>query len=248
MNIVICDDEAPVRSLIKSYILKQSAEQTILEYASGESLLTSLRASGEQPDILFLDITFETGVDGMEVAAAVRAMYDRKDAPEFSALPVIIFVTGDEHRMPEAFHVHAFQYIVKPIREVTFREIFAKALHEVNAIRIFRKNQQKKLVVQQKGMTVSVNISDILYVESNERKVVLHLEDETIEYYGKIGEAEGTLGSRFFRTHRGFLVNLDAVKKYSRSQVELTNGEAVLMSKNQYQPFVEAYMRHIGNH
>ena len=136
MTTVICDDEAPVRSLIKSYILKQSAEQTILEYASGESLLTSLRASDEQPDILFLDITFETGVDGMEVAAAVRAMYDRKDAPEFSALPAIIFVTGDEHRMPEAFHVHAFQYIVKPIHEVTFLAviIFPVFLNKLNLL------------------------------------------------------------------------------------------------------------------
>ena len=248
MTTAICDDEAPVRSLIKSYILKQSPQQTVLEYASGESLVRALRTSGEQVDILFLDISFGDCANGMETAAAVRALYGDRNRSEIAALPIIIFVTGDEHRMPEAFHVHAFQYIVKPIREVTFREIFAKALHEVNAIRIFRKNQQKKLVVQQKGMTVSVNISDILYVESNERKVVLHLEDETIEYYGKIGEAEGTLGSRFFRTHRGFLVNLDAVKKYARSQVELTNGEAVLMSKNQYQPFVEAYMRHIGNH
>ena len=247
MNIAICDDEAPVRSLIKSYILKQSAEQTVLEYASGESLLTSLRASGDQPDILFLDITFETGADGMEVAAAVRAMYERKDTPESSALPVIIFVTGDEHRMPEAFRVHAFQYIVKPIHEVTFREIFAKAEREVNVIRNYQKDSRKKLVVQQKGMTVSINISDILFLESNERKMVLHLENETIEYYGKIGEAEGTLGSRFFRTHRCFLVNLDAVKKYSRSQVELSNGEYVLMSKKQYLPFVEAYMKHIGN-
>ena len=102
-------------------------------------------------------------------------------------------------------------------------------------------------MVQQNGITASVDIGDILFAESSGRKVILHLKEETVEYYGKIGEAEGTLGSRFFRTHRGFLVNLDAVKKYSRSQVELTNGEAVLMSKNQYQPFVEAYMRHIGN-
>ena len=247
MNIVICDDEAPVRELVKSYILKQSSQQTVLEYASGESLLRALRASGEQIDILFLDISFGDGADGMETAAAVRALYEDRNRTEIAALPIIIFVTGDEHRMPEAFHVHAFQYIVKPIHEVTFREIFAKAEREVNAIRDFRKNRQKKLVVQQKGITVSVNIGDILYVESNERKVVLHLKNETIEYYGKIGEAEGTLGSRFVRTHRSFLVNMDAVKKYSRSQVELTNGESVLMSKSQYQPFVEAYMRHIGN-
>ena len=73
MNIVICDDEAPVRELMKSYILKQSSsrgtgsesQQTVLEYASGESLVRSLRASGEQIDILFLDISFGDGADGM---------------------------------------------------------------------------------------------------------------------------------------------------------------------------------------
>ena len=255
MNIVICDDEAPVRELMKSYILKQSSsrgtgsesQQTVLEYASGESLLQALRASGEPIDILFLDISFGDGADGMETAAAVRALYEDRNRSEFAALPIIIFVTGDERRMPEAFHVHAFQYIVKPIREVTFREILTKAVREVQAIHAAKKERAKKLVVQQNGITVSLDIGDILFAESSGRKVIMHLKEETVEYYGKIGEAEGTLGSRFARTHRSFLVNMDAVKKYSRSQVELTNGESVLMSKSQYQSFVEAYMRHIGN-
>ena len=254
MNIVICDDEAPVRELIKTYILKQSStrgtgsesQQTVLEYASGESLVRALRSSGEQIDILFLDISFGDGADGMETAAAVRALYEDRNRSEIAALPIIIFVTGDEHRMPEAFHVHAFQYIVKPIREVTFREILTKAEREVHVIHAAKKERAKKLVVQQNGVTASVDIGDIQFVESSGRKVILHLKEETVEYYGKISDMEGTLGSRFFRVHRSFLVNMDAVKKYSRTQAELTNGETVLMSKYQYPAFVEAYMKHIG--
>ena len=247
MTIAICDDEAPIRSLIKSYILKQLTQQTVLEYASGESLVRSLRSSGEQIDILFLDISFGDGADGMETAAAVSALYEDRNRSEIAALPIIIFVTGDEHRMPEAFHVHAFQYIVKPIREITFREILTKAQREVHVIHAAKKERTKKLVVQQNGVTASVDIGDILFVESSGRKVILHLKEETVEYYGKISDVEGTLGSRFFRVHRSFLVNMDAVKKYSRTQTELTNGETVLMSKYQYPAFVEAYMKHIGN-
>ena len=49
-------------------------------------------------------------MDGMEMAKRIRGMEDIKQ-------PIIIFVTGYEKYVYDAFDVGAFQYLLKPIDE-----------------------------------------------------------------------------------------------------------------------------------
>ena len=57
-----------------------------------------------------------------------------------------------------------------------------------------------------------------------------------------MSELEGILGNQFFRCHRGYLVNLSAVGGYDTGNIQLKNGEAILMAKQKYSAFVAAYM------
>ena len=54
---------------------------------------------------------------------------------------------------------------------------------------------------------------------------------------------EAKLGNQFCRVHKGYLVNLAYVAGYSRTELTLTNGEKLLISKYKYQDFVKAYLR-----
>ena len=56
---------------------------------------------------------------------------------------------------------------------------------------------------------------------------------------------EQKLGDRFFRSHRGFLVNLQEVARYDNSNIELKNGESVFLAKQKYNDFVTAYMKYL---
>ena len=49
----------------------------------------------------------------------------------------------------------------------------------------------------------------------------------------------------FFRSHRGFLVNLQEVARYDNSNIELKNGESVFLAKQKYNDFVTAYMKYL---
>lgn len=57
-----------------------------------------------------------------------------------------------------------------------------------------------------------------------------------------MGELEELLGKGFFRCHRGYLVNLQAVRSYDAGTIQLKNGETILMAKQKYNAFVSAYM------
>ena len=119
IKIAVCDDEKNIRFYLVSLIKKQGRECSITEYDSADAYLSD----GKEHDILFLDIEmggFGAGLDGMGLARHIRGIKTQKQ-------PIIIFVTGYEKYVYDAFDVGAFQYLVKPVDEQKFAEVFGRA-------------------------------------------------------------------------------------------------------------------------
>lgn len=74
-----------------------------------------------------------------------------------------------------------------------------------------------------------------LYVESNLRKVIIHTEKEAVEIYATMAELEQRLDSRFYRCHRGYLVNFEKVVKYDRKNIALSDGTNLILAKTDTQ-------------
>ena len=213
IKIAVCDDEKNIRSYLVSLIKKQGRECNITEYDSADAYLSD----GKEHDILFLDIKmggFGAGLDGMGLARHIRGIKAPKQ-------PIIIFVTGYEKYVYDAFDVGAFQYLVKPVDEKKFAEVFGRAAGQIVSEAEQRK---KKLVIQYGGEGKVIPLNDIYYMESRNHNIVLYLKDGNIEYYAKIGDLEVELAGQFYRIHRGYL----------------------LLSRYKYDGFVQAYMDYIS--
>ena len=91
----------------------------------------------------------------------------------------------------------------------------------------------------------TVPLDSIYYIESSNHKVVLRLKDGEFSCYAKIRDLEAELGDQFFRIHKGYLVNLAYVEGYSKTELTLTSGEKLLISKYKYQDFVKACLRFV---
>lgn len=246
MNIVICDDEENIRSYIRKLIERENIPCQITEFSSGKALLKSQEQERPMPmDILFLDISIED-IDGMTVAKRLRSQKESGQEAVWGNLPLFIFVTGYAEYMPEAFSVHAFQYIVKPIKEMEFQRIFAQAVREYRCLANKKKKESKVILVKKGNIVIEIRLKDIFYVESSNRKVIVRLSDEKIEYYAKISELESELGDSFFRIHKGYLIHLKYVKQYDRTQLKMKNGDCLPISKYKYQDFVKAYLEYIS--
>lgn len=87
-----------------------------------------------------------------------------------------------------------------------------------------------------------IPIYRIYYAESSNHKVMLHLEEEILAYYGKLGDLEQELGKDFCRIHKGYLVSLAHVASYDRTEVTLLNGEKLPVSKYKYRDFAKAFL------
>ena len=231
IKIAICDDEANIRAYLISLIRAQSCPCEIVEYASADDCL----ADTQEIDLLFLDIELTTdrpGLDGMALAGQIR---ERTTGTQ----PVIIFVTGYERYVFDAFDVGAFQYLLKPVDEEKFAKVFSRAVAQIGTA---REKPGRVLTLQSANTSKTVPLDSIYYIESSNHKVELHLKNGEFVCYAKIGDLELELQDQFFRIHKSYLVNLSYVAGYSKTEVTLTNGKRLLLSKYKYQDFVKAYL------
>ena len=231
IKIAICDDEANIRAYLSSLIQAQDCPCEIVEYASAGDCL----ADTQEIDLLFLDIELTpsgSGLDGMALARKIREQVTETQ-------PVIIFVTGYERYVFDAFDVGAFQYLLKPVDEEKFAQVFSRAVAQIGTA---KEKPERVLTLQSANTSRTVPLDSIYYIESSNHRVELHLKDGEFACYAKIGDLELELQDQFFRIHKGYLVNLSYVAGYSKRSVTLTNGERLLLSKYKYQDFVKAYL------
>ena len=230
IKIAICDDEPQARSYLASLIRAQPYACQIVEYSRAEERLSELW----EADLLFLDIELAPGSpDGMALARKLRERAGGRQ-------PVIIFVSGYERYVFDAFDVGAFQYLLKPVEKEKFAQVFARAAAQIEGA---GKAPPRCLRLRFADTSRTIPLDSIYFIESSNHKVLLHLADGVFASYAKLRDLEAELGEGFFRVHKGYLVNLSQVRGYSKSQVSLANGEEALLSKYKYQDFVKAYLR-----
>lgn len=233
MDIAVVDDEKAIREHICGLVEEQQPESRIEAYATGEELL----ASEKRFDIVFLDIQME-GMNGIEAARSLR----EKNANLGVGDTVLVFVTGIKDYVFDAFDLYAFQYLLKPIDEDKFAEVLARAVREAA-----KKKERRVLFIKSRNLTLDQ--SEILYIESRAKKVEIHTKGaaQAIEIYAAMDELEGQLGENFYRCHRAYIVNMDCITEYDGESITLTNGDMVYLTKKKYGEFVKAYMWHLQN-
>ena len=247
----ICDDEYEVRHLLQSWLADSSYNADVKEYSSGEELLRDMD-QGTQIDVLFLDIAMGNA-DGIETAKELAHRIERSGKSMRASRPLIIFVTGIPDRMGDAFGVSAYGYLLKPVSKEMLESELHRAVTELNRLdaqmvceTVYEEKEVECITIQTGKITANTEIRDILYIESNGRKTVVHLKDNSFEVYKKMEEFEKELGKTFFRIHRGFLVNMLHVKSYSRTEVHMDNGDSLFISKYKYPDFTRSYMDFIS--
>lgn len=104
MRIAVCDDDETAVSFLRELIESYPKQGFCVDgYSSGEELL----GAGCIYDMIFLDIDMK-GIDGIETARRIRA-HDRKVK--------IVYVTSYKEYAGRAFSVHAFGYLLKPVKQ-----------------------------------------------------------------------------------------------------------------------------------
>jgi|GEM_PF-4290471 len=152
INVAICDDDKNIREYIKKIIEVQKIECKILEYESGNGLIET----NEKLDIVFLDIKMD-GIDGIRAAEILR---EKQMKNGWNENIILIFITAME------------QYVFKAF------EVFSRAVNECQRLKEYNED---KIFVKTRYINRMLNVNEILYVESQRRKVDIYIKEEKLE-------------------------------------------------------------------
>lgn len=232
MKVAICDEDKECSVLLYGLVKRQEPDSEVFRFYSVRQFLES----GQHYDIMLLDIGMED-MRGIEAARALRIN---------GADTVLIFVTARKEYAVEAFEVSAFYYLLKPVSEEKFCDVFEGACREARRLEALKGGQ---LFFRTKTRNYTMQKKDILYVESAKRKVEIHTLRENIIVYATMRHMEEQLGGDFFRCHRGYLVNMAHVAGYGAGVIELKNGVKIYLARDKYSEFVRVYtgyLKHEG--
>ncbi len=232
-RIVICDDEPAVLEKLRRIVSDSMAQMGIPVQIHTS---TDLSGIGQRIlascDLALLDIDLAQGdYNGMDIARKIRAL--RQDA-------VIIFITNYIEYAPEGYEVQAFRYVMKFEAEEKLPACLDLAVRQLN-------RRRQTLKIKANGEVMDLRVQDILYIESQLRQVVIHVQSgqscRQYQCYAALADLEKQLSEKgFLRIHKSFLVNGRRLKRLHHDGALLDDGTELPVSARKYPRIKNAYL------
>ena len=230
MRLAIVDDNTAELHITETLIRDWCAEHNLTiccdTFTEGDSFLFS--AASNAYDVVFLDIYLEEA-NGIDLAASFRRL---------SPKTPIVFLTSSPEYHAEALHVHAFDYLEKPITKAAIYQL----LHDLLDIRPVS-DAHLFLTVTTSKAKLPVLYSDIRYITSDSNYLIIHGQEE-LRCRMLFRDVALTLSEddRFLTINRGVMVNLDYVSSMEGGICTMNDGTTFSMNKKQAGTLQQAYI------
>lgn len=231
MLIAMVDDSLEDVNRLKEYLERYGMETGTKNkswyFSDAESFLES---NHSRFDLVIMDIDMP-GINGVDAARQLRKKGNGI---------VIMFVTNMPQYALAGYEVEAVDYVLKPLSYQDF------ALKMQKASRYVQRNRDAAIALQTTDGLVSVQASDILYVESELHYLMYHTTNGNWKVRGSMAQAEKELlPLRFARCNSGFLVNLRHVQAIEKEDV-VVGQERLKISRGKRLEFMNAFTRYLG--
>lgn len=217
-NYVIIEDEDDGVKLIQNFMRMEYPDMQCLGTARSVNKAIQL-INESKPELIFLDISI-VGGNGFEILDKLT----HKDV-------VVIFITGYNNHAVRAIKLSAYDYLVKPLDLEEFRRTMIRLTSEglsQKRISDFSENSITHLEVFSNGKKTFLDISQILYLESNRRNTLIYLPSGQYSSGYHLGYFEEQLGQKYFvRCHRTIIVNMTKVVEFNSDEMKLYLGNNV---------------------
>ena len=220
MNIALTDDLPEERNKIQGIIMDYAAVKRVRidvsSFASAEELLRDYRPL--RYTAVFLDI-FMNGMSGIDAARRIKEA-DR-DA-------LIVFLTTSNEHMPDAWRLHVFEYVEKPVSKEKIFPALDDILDRIAPVSVLR------FSFFSRGMERSVPYDDLVMVGTDTPNYleVTDRSGETLHTRMTFAEASDILlkDKRFLLIRRGVIVNMAFIQNFDNSLCFLSAASPIPIS------------------
>ncbi|MEY4604789.1 MAG: hypothetical protein RIT43_2081 [Bacteroidota bacterium] len=217
---LIIDDSSQARKLLR--LMLNELTPSINLVGDAENVEEGLRLIEKvQPDAIFLDIEMP-GKTGLQLAEIlIERNYQGK----------VVFTTAYNAYAIRAFRLSAIDYLLKPIQEDQLIEAVEKLREEKmnreNAARLkvlaknLNEDRNQVLCIPTQAGFDYIQVNDVEYLEADGSYVQIYCTDNralTVSKNLKYFENALAENKNFVRPHRSYLVNVNFVTGYSKSE------------------------------
>lgn len=240
IKVGLCDDIIDFNKKMENHIERYGEENhievKINSYGSGSQLLLNFQKG--KFDIIFLDVSMPV-LDGFETAEQIRCM-DENVSIVFCTSYYTISNAG------KGFKVAAEDFLAKPLLYKKVENI----LDKVYKRKLLR--AEEKLFLKCQDGLITLQISDIIYIQTRNKLLILHTISGDVESNQRMGELEKRLNKKlFFRCHNSYIVNFDYVEGFQNDNVFIKcknhQVKEIPVSKYKKEEFMRAFARYVGN-
>lgn len=236
-KIAVIDDEPVwieiIRGIVNDFFESRSMVIQMDTFDNAQLLLDAMTEKKESVDIVILDIDIPS-INCFELGEKLRELY-----PDI----IFMFYTMHEQFVFDSFSFQPFRYVRK---EYAAREL-KPALD--SALQVIENRTEKFIMLKSQNGISNIEISEIMYYETNNRRCDVYLKDGSMINVRKtIKELSAEIGSdNFVFLHRGAAVNVRYIKICSAYDVTLENGTKLIVSRNRIKDVKAAFTRYWGN-
>ncbi|TSE11221.1 MULTISPECIES: LytR/AlgR family response regulator transcription factor [Aquimarina] len=229
-KVIIIDDEAAARKLIKEYLADFPELILLGEANNGVDAVKMINEF--KPDLVFMDVQMP-GMTGFDVLTHI------------DEIPQIIFSTAYDKYALQAFDVHAIDYLLKPYT----KERFKVAIERLNSytgenkirplaesLLMDQPKYPERILVQSQSKLITIAVEDIIRIEAyGDYSKLITDTGVYLSNFGISALEEKLDNAILIRVHRSSIINLNKVKelnKYTKSyDVVMQNDEVVRVSR-----------------
>lgn len=227
MKILLLDNEPNYNTTLASMIKSQKNTVKTKSFENDINFYEYLNESRNSINAVIISLDIKNN-NALDLVSAINK--------KFRKMPIILTTSYPEKYFEKIFIYDAFftpfALLKKPYSLETVKKILDK-------LYLFCINSEKTIIIKNQGCFEIINADDIIYIESNKRKIILHCNNNEFYIYKKLTDFQAILPEYFLMPHSSFLVNTKHIKKYSTKDLTIAGDIILPISRGKKDEFFD---------
>ncbi len=233
---LLLEDEKYTLKFLELFVSKHPLVNKVIAVDNSQSAIEA--AKNYLPQVALLDIQLgpDDYYNGIQTAKIIASI---------SPHTIFVFITGYRKYSLDAYSVHPYDYLLKPIKKEKLSNLITEIISNINT-RI-----NSKVAIRVKEGKLLLNPTSIACIEKNGRRTIVYADTNVYETNYSLNELESLLPAQFARIHNSYIINLSRILmiKHTKSrsyQVTIENCPIIAyMSQKNYQKYKHMYKQGI---
>ncbi|MGE0562361.1 MAG: LytR/AlgR family response regulator transcription factor [Flavobacteriales bacterium] len=233
LKAILVDDEESARNVLTN-LLSRFCPQIEIVQTCNNVISAVEEIKKHKPDVVFLDIEMPNYA-GYELVSFFEEV-------NFE----IIFVTAYDKYAIKAFEISAVDYLLKPIEIDRLKQAVERLITKTNLknssknLAALKENLKSdvvsKIVVRKNDGQEIVAIDDIIAIEAQEAYSSIFTNNGAFLMSKNLKHFENILeqNNSFFRSHKSWMINLNKVKSFSKTKLEIELENSIVAKLSKY--------------